>query len=389
MPSMTVTAPRPTRTDQGTEALFKEARQRRGRRYWYSGLALVLVVSLGVIAGQRFGGPSKGSTKAPRTAAPKPRPATGPLVPTVGPRQPGPLALGADGKLYVADDALNEILVREPHGTFTVVAGNGKAGYSGDGAAATQAEINRPEGMALAPNGTLYFADSGNSRVRAVLPNGVITTVVGNGLDATGPAGTPVISASPTSTAIGATYAVTIGADGSLYVATSDAVVELAPDGVLSDVVDPENDAGFAPNEPLNSQCEPASVAVDGSGDLYFGCADPYVLVERLPSGELRPLGSDRPHDAAAALVEAPNGDVLAVDGGGVVQYGPMGPQEVVNFLSKRLPGRQDFEPQGIAVSSEGTLYLSQDGIGGIGPPMIVERSPNGKTSVLWSRPAA
>jgi hypothetical protein len=265
------------------------------------------------------------------------------------------------------------------------MAGIGEGGFSGDGGPATRAELNHPEGMAIGSNGILYFADEGNDRVRAILPNGTITTVAGNGLAATGPAGTPVISGTPTETAIGATFAVAEGANGALYIAASDAVVELTPGNTLIDVVDPANDAGFAAGEPQNNQCEPASVAVDGSGDLYIGCSDPFVVVERLASGALRSLGTDRPHDAAAALVESSGGEVLAVDGFGVVEYGPAGQRVIANFLSVGLPNGEDFESQGIAVGSDGTLYVSQDGVSGIGPPAIVQRTSNGTTTLLWS----
>jgi hypothetical protein len=314
---MTITTPRPPAAhEEAAQLLFKEARQRRRRRYWYSAVVLGLIVCLGFALNQWFGGTPKRLSKSHSRAAAS-RAAPGPTTPTVVPRQPGPLALGTNGDLYVADDALNEILDRLPDGSFKVVAGTGKAGFSGDGGPATRAELNHPLGMAVAANGTLYFADGGNGRVRAILPNGIITTVAGNGLAATGPAGTPVITGSPVTTAIGPTDAVALGPGGSLYIATSFAVLELSPNDVLSDVVDPENDAGFDPSEPLNSQCDPASVAVDGSGDLYVGCSDPFVLVERLSSGALQSLGTDRPHDAAAALQVSPGGDVLAVDGFG------------------------------------------------------------------------
>ena len=75
---------------------------------------------------------------------------------------------------------------------------------------------------------------------------------------------------------------------------------------------------------------------------------------------------------------------MLAVDGFGVEQYGPTGQQLVANFSSDGLPGDEYFEPQGIAVSSSGALYLSQDGVSGIGPPTIVSRSPGGTVRVLW-----
>src|SRR5215212_7108367 len=63
----------------------------------------------------------------------------------------------------------------------TVVAGTGAAGFSGDGGAATQAQLRNPSGVGVAPDGTVYIADSGNLRVRAVAPGGTISTVAGTG----------------------------------------------------------------------------------------------------------------------------------------------------------------------------------------------------------------
>jgi hypothetical protein len=384
---MTVAPPRPRpQIGEEPQVLFPEARQRRRRRYWRCGLVLVLSVCLGVVLYSRFGG---SSTKA-RAAQARPRaaarhPSARPATPEILPQRPGPLALGPNGDLYIADEARNEILARLPSGQFKVVAGTGQVGFSGDDGPATQAELNDPQGMAVAANGTLYFADTGNSRVRAVAPDGTITTVAGDGLPATGPSGTPIVSTPAVGTAIGAPYAVSVGTNGSLFIAASDAVLELSSDDALRVLVDPQNDVGFAPTEPLNGQCEPEAVAPDAFGDLYIGCSDPYVLIERVPDGTLKPLGTDRPHDTAAALVEAPNGDVLAVDGFGIVQYGPAGQHLVANFLAHGLSNNEDFEPQGIAVGSTGTLYLSQDGASGIGPPTIVERTPGGVVRSLWN----
>jgi hypothetical protein len=387
---MTVAAPRQQpQVEEEPQVLFPEARQRRRRRYWRSGLVLVLSVCLGVALYNRFGGSSRRAPTAhAKPAAADRRPSTRPAIPGIVPQRPGPLALGPNGDLYVADEALNEILARLPNGQFKVVAGTGRVGFSGDNGPATQAELNGPQGMAVAANGTLYFADTGNSRVRAVSPDGTITTVAGDGSAATGPGGTPIVSGTAVGTAIGAPYAVALGTNGSLFVAASDAVLELTSSDALRIIIDPQNDVGFAPTEPLNGQCEPESIAPDAFGDLYIGCSDPYVLIERLPDGTLKPLGPDRPHDTAAALVEAPNGDVLAVDGFGIVQYGPAGQHLVANFLAHGLPDGENFEPQGIAAGSTGTLFLSQDGTSGIGPPTIVERTPGGIVRSLWNDPA-
>ncbi len=86
--------------------------------------------------------------------------------------------------VYFSDAGNNRVRrIRFVQGQFVIdtVAGNGIAGYSGDGAQATNASINLPEGLAFDSFGYLYIADRGNSVVRAVSPDGVIGTLAGNG----------------------------------------------------------------------------------------------------------------------------------------------------------------------------------------------------------------
>ena len=67
-------------------------------------------------------------------------------------------------------------------GTVITIAGNGVEGFSGDGGPATDASISGHYGSAIGPDGTLYFADNNNFRIRAIDPvTGIITTVAGNG----------------------------------------------------------------------------------------------------------------------------------------------------------------------------------------------------------------
>ena len=84
---------------------------------------------------------------------------------------------------------------RLPNGFISTVAGNGTEGYSGDGGPATNAEFFLPYGVAVDAADNLFIADFYNNRVRKVEINGIITTVVGNGLnDFTGDGG-PATSA--------------------------------------------------------------------------------------------------------------------------------------------------------------------------------------------------
>lgn len=160
---MTLTAPprRPRAPDP--EALIAEARRRQRRRRLAlaaallaaaaGALAYVLTRGAGVPAGT-----GRGPAPALRTSG------------AIRLERPGPLAVGANGTLYIADSGRNQIVERLPNGRLQVLAGTGKAGFSGDGGPARRAQLNDPAGMTIAEDGTLYFADQANNRVRAISP---------------------------------------------------------------------------------------------------------------------------------------------------------------------------------------------------------------------------
>ena len=90
------------------------------------------------------------------------------------------VTLDSAGNMYVPDFTKHVVYKIDRLGSTTIVAGNGKAGYSGDGGQATNAQLSGPLGTAIAPDGTLYIADFNNDRIRKVAPNGVITTIAGS-----------------------------------------------------------------------------------------------------------------------------------------------------------------------------------------------------------------
>ena len=107
----------------------------------------------------------------------------GGLAVEAGLNEPAALALSNGGILYIADQSNNRVrAVDLATGVICTVAGTGTAVYNGDGAAATEAALAGPSGLALAPNGTLFIADCFNGRIRTVDPvTGLIRTVVGDG----------------------------------------------------------------------------------------------------------------------------------------------------------------------------------------------------------------
>jgi RHS repeat-associated protein len=103
--------------------------------------------------------------------------------------RPRGMAVGPDGSLYVADTGNHVVRRISPgtgdflgNGTVTTVAGTGVAGFSGDGAHGTLAQLNGPYGVFVTSDGSVYIADTDNHRIRRVGPDGIITTVAGNGL---------------------------------------------------------------------------------------------------------------------------------------------------------------------------------------------------------------
>jgi len=93
---------------------------------------------------------------------------------------PAGLALDTSGALYIADTA-NRRVVKFAGGVATPFAGNGSTLFSGDNGPAIKAGINDPAGVAVDAAGNVYITDTFNNRIRRVTPDGIITTVAGEG----------------------------------------------------------------------------------------------------------------------------------------------------------------------------------------------------------------
>ncbi|HZU80518.1 MAG TPA: hypothetical protein VE991_11430, partial [Acidimicrobiales bacterium] len=95
--------------------------------------------------------------------------------------RPSAVATDQAGNVYVADSAANQVVRLAPNGTVSVVAGSGAAGFGGDGGPALAATLHFPTGVAVDAAGDLFIADTDNDRIRMVAPGGVISTVAGTG----------------------------------------------------------------------------------------------------------------------------------------------------------------------------------------------------------------
>jgi hypothetical protein len=99
----------------------------------------------------------------------------------LGQNSPYSVAVTADGGFLIGDEVNRRVRRVTPTGIITTVAGTGVQGSTGDGGAATAAQLNVPIGVATTPDGGFLIADQYADRVRRVSPTGVITTVAGTG----------------------------------------------------------------------------------------------------------------------------------------------------------------------------------------------------------------
>jgi NHL repeat-containing protein len=127
---------------------------------------------------------------------------------------PSDVAAGPDGSLYVADTYNGRVRRIGPDGVIATVAGGGAPGALGDGGPAGEAWLYLPQGVAVAPDGALLIADSGNHRIRRVDAAGRIATVAGSGARGFGGDGGPALAAR-----LDGPWRVAPAADGGLLIA--------------------------------------------------------------------------------------------------------------------------------------------------------------------------
>ena len=190
----------------------------------------------------------------------------------------GPVAVALDssGNLYIADTGNRRVRKVTPDGNITTVAGDGSvpsSGGNGDNGPATSAHLTIPEGLTLDPAGDLFIADGGADRVRKVTPAGIITTVAGNGVNGFGGDGGPATDAQLT-----APYGLAFDAAGNLYIADllNKRIRMVNSAGVISTfagngILNPDGFGGVGDGGPATSAelIDPIGVVVDAAGFVY------------------------------------------------------------------------------------------------------------------------
>ena len=236
------------------------------------------------------------------------------------------VAVDASGNLYIADTDNNRIRKVAPGGLITTIAGNGSAGYSGDGGSAASARLSSPSGLAADAGGNLYIGDSNNHRVRKVSSDGIITSISGNGL-----AGYTAEGGPSTTAQLNKPSGMAVDLAGNLYLAdrfnyrirkitTGGSIITIAGNGYRGYSVN----GGAAAGAQLD---QPRGLAMDAAGNLYIADGN---------NCRIRKV--------------ATNGIITTVAGNGTPGYSGDGGQATNAQLAYQL---------GVAVSASGELYIA------------------------------
>jgi RHS repeat-associated protein len=251
------------------------------------------------------------------------------------------LAIGPDGSLYIAEFDGHRVRRVSPNGIITTVAGTGQYGFGGDGGPATQAQLRSPANLAAGPDGSIYIVDHFNYRIRRIDPDGIITTIAGNGLPGFSGDGGPATKARLAYYVMG----VALDSEGNVYIADNhnQRVRRVDTAGIITTIAG-SNSAGSSGDGGIATQATlyyPESVAAARDGTVY---------VVTWGDSRIRRIGVDR-------II------TTAVGGGGV------------GFNGDNRPATQAFlnHPDNVAVGPDGSLYIADSRnyrIRKVSPPM-------------------
>jgi len=229
------------------------------------------------------------------------------------------IAFDQSGNLYVADSRDGRLCKIDATGLLTEVAGNGNYGFGGDGGPAVTALLQNPGKMTQTPDGTIYFVDALNQRVRAIAPNGIITTFISE-------ANYPAIGI------LEHFGGIVSDPHGNVYVLFSHRLVELAPDASIVGYIiygGGTSDSGAAYTAPIDNG---SGLARDANGNFYVADSGANKIYKVTPAGIISKVAGNgnyqmSPDGATAAVspVAAPSSLLADSQGGLYFEESPSG----------------------------------------------------------------
>jgi sugar lactone lactonase YvrE len=288
---------------------------------------------------------------------------------------PSGLAVDSNGNIYFSD-LYNNCVRKISNGIITTVAGNGTAGFAGDNGPASSALLNLPRGLAVDSAGDIYVADSGNYRIREI-SHGVITTVVGNGVQG----GSLGLGGPATSASLSGAFSVTVDASGNLYLGSPQYLL-LEVENEIITVIAGKGTAGFSGDggPPLVANMDPRFASIDAQGNLFVSDGQNHRIrrisngiVDTVVGTDITSLGGNNlpalnaQFWAASGVALGTAGDLYFGTGSNVVLHDSAGVIEalagdgVAGFGGDNGPAisAQLNGTVGVALDSEGNFYVS------------------------------
>lgn len=307
------------------------------------------------------------------------------------PLEPTWIAL-VNGDLYIADGGRQEILKRSPDGTFSVVAGTGAPGFSGDGGPATDAKIDNPSYLVALGSRSLFFQQAGlgqGSLIREITPSGVIRTVAGLHPSCAGVAASATSMAAESAPLNG--VALAAGADGSVLLEGAQPCpqagrlgpfLQLTPTGQLADT-----QLDLSPL--INSALVDCGPSANGRGFTVFVCFSGAGHPKELLV--LRDNGTTETYPAfRLGPITSANGEVVAARNDGVVRVESHGLETIASSqtLDGLVSGTSILDVGALALSNDHNIFLTTDQVNRKGcTATISEISSSGRVQRLWRSP--
>ncbi len=294
----------------------------------------------------------------------------------------GPTAVAVDssGNVYVTDQYNNTLRKVTPWGLVTTLAGFAGGGYGSADGPAARALFSNPTAVAADRSGNVYVADTGNNTIRQITADGMVTTLAGLAGNSGTDDGTNSVAR------FDAPYALTVDLAGVVYVADTynNAIRKITPGGVVTTLAGLAGTSGSTDGTGSAARFnEPNGIAVDGASNVYV--ADTYnnTIRKVTPDGNVTTIaglaGTYGTSDGLGNLARFSSPASLAVDGAGNlyvtdVDYSTIRkitPAGMVTTLAGCIScpygsmdgvgGNASFDhPTGIAADAEGNLFVSE-----------------------------